>query len=87
MGRNLQKDKLTKTIVHVIKESDAPLETRELEEKMQQMVGDEATRTKLLYRLMDLRGEGIIYGKTVGSGRGAWIWWNPSFTQIKLTVD
>lgn len=68
------KDKITATIEKVIIESKEPLETKEVQEKIQQSIGD-VTRTKVLYRLNDLRGQGTIAGKFVGSGKGVWIWW------------
>ena len=68
------KDKISATIEKVIVESNEPLETKEVQEKIQQSLGD-VTRTKVLYRLNDLRGQGTISGKFVGSGKGVWIWW------------
>lgn len=64
------KDKLGDKILSVIAESDEPLETREIEKKF-----PTETRTKIFYRLKDLRGEGLIKGKMVGAGKGTWIWW------------
>lgn len=63
-------DEITDKILEVINSSEKPLETKEIEEK----IPDE-TRTKILYRLRELRGEGLIGGKMVGAGRGTWIWW------------
>jgi len=35
----------------------------------------DVSRTMILYRLYDLRGQGLIKGKKVGGGKGTWIWW------------
>ncbi len=64
------KDKESESILKVIKESKEPLETKEIEEKMKNI-----TRTMIFYRLNNLRGDGLIRGKQVGSGKGTWIWW------------
>jgi len=64
------KDKIAETILIVINNSDEPLETKEIEMK----IPDE-TRIKILYRLRDLLGKGLIKGKMVGAGKGTWIWW------------
>ena len=63
-------DRLSRRILGIISSSDEPLETREIELKLQ---GE--TRMKILYRLTNLRGDGRIRGKQVGSGKGTWIWW------------
>lgn len=64
------KDKIAERILIVINNSDEPLETKDIEMKI-----PEETRTKILYRLMNLRGEGLINGKKIGAGKGTWIWW------------
>jgi len=64
------KDKTIETILEVINNSSEPLETKEIEEKL-----SEETRAKILYRLRDLQGRGLIKGKMVGAGKGTWIWW------------
>lgn len=64
------KDKTSETILTTINSSDEPLETKEIETKMQK-----ETRTKILYRLRDLQGAGLIKGKMVGAGKGTWVWW------------
>lgn len=63
-------DKLSKSILSIVNNSEEPLETKEIEEGLK---GD--TRTKIFYRLNNLRGNGVIKGKFVGGGKGAWIWW------------
>jgi len=65
-----RKDSIAETILMIINDSDEPLETKEIEEKLPQ-----ETRTKIFTRLKDLRGEGQIKGKMVGAGKGTWIWW------------
>lgn len=63
-------DEIYKKIINVIKSSDEPIETKEIEQKIKGV-----SRDKILYRLFNLRGEGAIKGKQVGSGKGTWIWW------------
>ena len=62
-------DEITNKILEVIKNSEEPLETKEIVRELDE------TRTKILYRLRELRGEGLIRGKIVGAGKGTWIWW------------
>jgi repressor of nif and glnA expression len=64
------KDKILEAIITIIGNSNEPLETKEIEEKL-----PKETRAKILYRLRDLQGEGLIRGKIVGAGKGTWIWW------------
>ena len=68
MTRN--NDKLQDSILNIINTSQEPLETKEIEQQLKQ-----ETRTKILYRLNNLRGLGHIKGKAVGPGKGTWIWW------------
>ena len=70
----MERDDVKSTIENVINRANEPLETKEIREKVQKSIGD-VSRSKLLYRLNGLRGEGQIYGKYVGSGKGVWIWW------------
>ncbi|MFH1275656.1 MAG: hypothetical protein ABIH82_00935 [Candidatus Woesearchaeota archaeon] len=63
-------DSISKNILNFLVKAGEPLETKEIEELLPQ-----ETRTKILYRLNLLRGDGLINGKQVGSGKGAWIWW------------
>lgn len=69
MRRN--SDKISKRIVELLARSDEPLETKEIE-----LLLKNVTRIKVLYRLNNLRGEGVTKGKAVGSGKGTWIWWS-----------
>lgn len=66
-----QADKLSQKIISLLAEATEPLETKEIEGLLPQ-----ATHIKILYRLNRLRGDGLLKGKPVGSGKGAWIWWN-----------
>jgi len=65
---------LSNKIVDLLKNIDEPLETKEIINKLSQKTRA-ITRTKILYRLMILRGDGAICGKRVGSGKGVWVWW------------
>ncbi len=67
-----QRDQESSRILSIIRQAEEPLETREIELKLRG-----STRVKVLYRLNLLRGEGLVKGKAVGSGKGTWIWWNP----------
>jgi len=67
-------DKLTQVTLDLLNKSDEPLETKEIEKMASKQIKD-VTRTKLFYRLNNLRGEGLIKGKFVGPGKGVWIWW------------
>ena len=68
----LMKDKISVRIVGILKKSDEPLETMEIERMI-----PKATRVMVLNRLKDLRGDGKIKGKRVGAGsKGVWIWWS-----------
>ncbi len=63
-------DKISVKILKILGDAHEPLETREIE-----ILLKDITRIKVLYRLNMLRGDGIIKGKAVGSGKGTWIWW------------
>jgi hypothetical protein len=64
------KDKLTESLIELIDSASEPLETKEIEEKV-----PDGTRTKIIYRLRELAVKGEIKGKSVGAGKGTWIWW------------
>jgi len=68
--RSNSRDKIATRIVEILSKTDEPLETREIE-----LILKDVSRIKVLYRLNNLRGDGVIKGKPVGSGKGAWIWW------------
>ncbi len=63
-------DKATQKILQLVQASAEPRETKEIEGELKTV-----TRVKVLYRLNILRGDGLIKGKPVGSGKGTWIWW------------
>jgi repressor of nif and glnA expression len=63
-------DRLSKKILVLLAKATEPLETKEIELELKK-----ETRVKILYRLNFLRGEGLLKGKAVGSGKGSWIWW------------
>jgi len=67
-------DEISKAALKIITNADEPLETKEVEEKVSKIVKN-TTRTKLFYRLNNLRAEGLIKGKFIGPGKGVWIWW------------
>jgi repressor of nif and glnA expression len=71
---NEMKDKIADEILKIINGSKTPLETKEISEQLKNGMGD-ISRSKLIYRLGNLRGDGEIFGKSVGSGKGVWIWW------------
>ena len=72
----IKRDKLINQILQVINSSSEPLETKEIEEKLKEKITSETiTRTKVFYRLNILRGDSVIKGKFIGSGKGVWIWW------------
>lgn len=68
MPRSL--DSTSTQILNVIAQAHEPLETKEIEASLKNI-----TRVKVLYRLTQLRGDGLIKGKPVGSGKGTWVWW------------
>lgn len=63
-------DEISKIILRVINSSCEPMETKEVEEKMKG-----TSRSKIMYRLNQLRAEGKIKGKFIGSGKKTWLWW------------
>jgi DNA-binding Lrp family transcriptional regulator len=63
-------DEISKKILKIIKKENEPLETKEIEILLKNV-----SRIKVLARLNNLRGEVLIKGKNVGSGKGTWIWW------------
>lgn len=63
-------DRLKTKIVNIIKQAKEPLETKEI------LNTAKGTRIMVLMRLHELRGEGLVKGKHIGSGKGTWIWWN-----------
>ena len=67
-------DEIFEAALKIINNADEPLETKEVEERLCKVIKN-VTRTKLFYRLNNLRAEGLIKGKFIGPGKGVWIWW------------
>ncbi len=65
-----KRDSLSQKILDLVGKADEPLETIEIIDSIKG-----STRIKVLYRLYQFRGDSMIHGKQVGSGKGAWIWW------------
>ena len=63
-------DKLSEKILSLVSKAEEPLETKDIETAL-----GTGSRSRIMYRLNDLRGQGKIKGKRVGSGKGTWIWW------------
>jgi hypothetical protein len=68
-------DPLEELIEQIISKSEDPLETTEVIAGVSDELG-QVSRSKVLYRLNNLRAENEIAGKAVGSGKGTWIWYN-----------
>ncbi len=66
----MKENDLISKIITLLDRSSEPLETKEIENHF-----PKESRTKILYRLNRLRGDRLIEGKVVGSGKGTWIWW------------
>jgi len=75
-------DEISKAALKVINSAEEPLETKEVEERVNKLIKD-STRTKLFYRLNNLRAEGLIKGKFIGPGKGVWIWWKRNLFENK----
>jgi repressor of nif and glnA expression len=69
-------DLLKEKILELIRSAGEPLETKEIQTNLKEPLKN-VTRTKVFYRLTNLRGERLIEGKFVGPGKGVWIWWDP----------
>lgn len=67
-------DVIEKTVRDIVQSAEEVLETKEILELVQVSLPD-VTRTKVFSRLNNLRGDGVIRGKCMGSGKGVWIWW------------
>ena len=76
-SHNISMDDISRAILNVINNTNSPMETKEIEAEARKAVKD-VTRTKLFYRLNNLRGEGLVRGKFIGPGKGVWIWWRKS---------
>jgi predicted transcriptional regulator len=63
-------DEVSKMILKLVNSSGEPLETKEIEDKLKGI-----SRSKIMYRLNNLRADGKIKGKNIGSGKRNWVWW------------
>ena len=65
------KDDISDKILKIVTKSKEPLDTNEIIDAI-----PNATRSKIMYRLTNLRADGKIHGKMITSGgKGVWIWW------------
>lgn len=76
------RDNISEAILKFVNTSSEPLETKEILDEVKGKIKS-TTRTKLFYRLTNLRGEGAVKGKFVGPGKGVWIWWSVNFSDKK----
>jgi hypothetical protein len=72
------KDRLTHDILQIIESSNVPLQTEEIVKQLQKNK-PVVTRTKVIYRLQNLRAENLVGSRILDVGKGVWIWWNMSF--------
>jgi len=63
----------------ILKNLPTPSETKEVEERVTSAIPN-STRALVFKRLNNLRGDGAIKGRPVGSGKGTWIWWRADET-------
>jgi len=77
-----EEDELAKSILNIINQSEEPLETKEIEEKLKK-----DTRAKIFYRLTNLRGNALIKGKFIGGGKGVWVWWKINLFDKQKSVE
>ena len=75
MNGQLMHDKAAEAILKTIQQAAEPLETKEVEARVATFLKD-VSRSRMIYRLQNLRAEGLVKGKFVGPGKGVWIWWN-----------
>ena len=64
-------DKISDQILKIIESANEPLETQEIVGKV-----GKVSRAIVIYRLNNLRGDGKIKGKSIGAGKGNWVWWS-----------
>jgi hypothetical protein len=77
-------DKILGEIYNFIQSSNEPLETEEVISHIHSKVEKSASRNKVMYRLNNLRAEGKISGKMLGSGKGVWVWWHHKKPESEL---
>jgi len=78
-------DRTRELILQILDSAISPLETPEIVAKVQEKI-PKSTRTIVFKRLADLRGDGLIKGKYIGSGKGTWIWWKVDSFKEKSTL-
>ena len=64
-------DKIADHILKIVESANEPLETLEIVDKV-----GKVSRAVVIYRLNNLRGDGKIKGKSIGAGKGNWVWWH-----------
>lgn len=70
----LEDDPIAKSIEQLINKAGEPMETAEVVKALQARK-PELTRDLVLYRLRLLAAAQRLHGKSVGPGKGCWIWW------------
>jgi len=78
-------DRTRELILQILDSAISPLETPEIVAKVQEKI-PKSTRTIVFKRLADLRGDGLIKGKYIGSGKGTWIWWTVKSFEEKSKI-
>jgi hypothetical protein len=79
-------DRLSNSILKILQNSSEPLETEEILRLIRKQLPN-STRTKVMYRLNNLRADGLVSGKMLGAGKGVWIWWNTLFQKTPAEDD
>jgi len=75
-------DKISEVIIEKVNKTNQPLETKEILDYVNGKFKD-ITHSIILYRLMNLRGDGEINGKRISAGaKGVWIWWRKEAFKI-----
>ena len=67
---NVSDDELAADIERFVIKAEGPVGTSEIEAAF-----PDAKRSKVLYRLQELRAQRRIRGRMVAGGRGSWIWY------------
>lgn len=80
-------DEIQEEIYNLVRSANEPLETEEVIRHIHSNVEKYASRNKVMYRLNNLRAEGKIAGKMLGSGKGVWVWWHRQQPKEMLQHD
>ena len=67
---NVSDDALAADIERFVIKAEGPVGTKEVEAAF-----PDAKRSKVLYRLQELRAQGRIKGRMMPGGRGSWVFW------------